>query len=154
MPKTINDGAQYLLIDDNPSTNGLYVEKGMFPMGCAIPDDILYVNNSLSSELIDLLKIKSGRTFDDAIHTTEDEWSKMIWDLLQIAALKYSKRKNTQLRSFSRINECSHFYTESMGNITLLDETLCDFINMKEISDEDSGVSVVLVESQLKSEEV
>ena len=27
-------------------------------------------------------------------------------------------------------------------------------INMKEISDEDSGVSVVLVESQLKSEEV
>ena len=94
LPKTINDGAQYLLIDDNSFTNGLYFRKGMFPMGCAIPDDILCINNSLSSELIDLLKLKSGRTFDSNPHTTEDEWSKMIWDLLKISTLKYSKRKN------------------------------------------------------------
>lgn len=152
LPKTINDGAQYLLIDDNPLTDGFYARKGMFPMGCAIPDDILCINDSLSSELIDLLKLKSGRTFDSAPHSTEDGWSKMIWDLLQIAAFKYSKRKNSQLNSFSRINGCNHFCTENMGDRTLLDEALGDYRNIEGISDEDSGVSVVLVESQLRSE--
>lgn len=106
----------------------------------------------MSSELIDLLKFKSGRTFDSNPYLTEDEWSKMIWDLLQIAAFKYSKRKNAQLKSFSRINECSHFCTEDMGDMTLLDEALGNYRNMEGISDEDSGVSVVLIESRLKSE--
>lgn len=152
LPKTINDGAQYLLIDDNPLTNGFYAGKGMFPMGCAIPDDILCINDSLSSELIDLLKFKSGRTFDSNPYSTEDEWSKMIWDLLQIAAFKYSKRKNAQLKSFPRLNACSHFCTEDMGDMTLLDEALGNYRNMEGISDEDSGVSVVLIESRLKSE--
>ena len=154
LPKTINDGAQYLLIDDNSFTNGLYFRKGMFPMGCAIPDDILCINNSLSSELIDLLKLKSGRTFDSNPHTTEDEWSKMIWDLLKISTLKYSKRKNAQLKSFSRINECSHFCTEGMRDMTLLDEALGNYINIEDISDENCGVSVVLIESRLISEKV
>lgn len=152
LPKTINDGAQYLLIDDNPLTNGVYAGNGMFPMGCAIPDEILCINDSLSRELIDLLKFKSGRTFDGDLHSTEDEWSKMIWDLLQITAFKYSKRKNAQLKSFSRINECSHFCTEGMGNMTLLDEALGNYRDMEEIFDEDSGVSVMLIESRLKSE--
>lgn len=152
LPKAINDGAQYLLIDNNPLTNGVYAGEGMFPMGCAIPDDILCINSSLSSELIDLLKFKSGRTFDSNPYTTEDEWSKMIWDLLKIAASKYSKRKNAQLKSFARSNEYSHFCTENMRDMTLLDEVLGDYRNMEEISDENSGVSVVLVESQLRSE--
>ncbi len=152
MPKTINDGAQYLLIDDNPLTNGFYARKGMFPMGCAIPDDILCINDSLSSELIDLLKFKSGRTFDSNPYLTEDEWSIMIWDLLQIAAFKYSKRKNAQLKSFPRINECNRFCTEDMGDMTLLDEALGNYRNMEGISDEDGGVSVVLIESRLKGE--
>lgn len=152
LPKTINDGAQYLLIDDNPLTNGFYFGKGMFPMGCAIPDDTLYLNDSLSNELIDLLKFKSGRTFDNDPYSTEDGWSKMIWDLLQIAAFKYSKRKNAHLDSFSRINECSHFSTEDMGDMTLLDEALDNYINIEGLSDENSGVSVVLVESRLRNE--
>lgn len=151
LPKTINDGAQYLLIDNNPLTNGLYSGEGTFPMGCAIPDDILCVNGSLSGELIDLLKFKSGRTFDSDLNSTADGWSKMIWDLLQIAAFKYSKRKNAQLGSFPRINGCSHFYTEDMGEITLLDEVLNNYKYMEGVSDEDSGVSVVLIESRLRS---
>lgn len=152
LPKTINDGAQYLLIDDNPFTNGNYFGKGMFPMGCAIPDDTLYLNDSLSNELINLLKFKSGRTFDNDPYSTEDGWSKMIWDLLQIAACKYSKRKNAHLDSFPRINECSHFRTGDIGDVTLLDGILDDYKNMERLSDEDCGVSVVLVESRLRSE--
>jgi len=149
LPKTINDGAQYLLINDKLLTKRLCFRKRMFSMGCAIPDDILYINNSLSDELIDLLKFKSGRTFDSN-HSTKDEWSKMIWDLLQIAAFKYSKRKNAQLDSFPRINGCSHFCTKDMEDRALLNELLDG--NLEEISDKDGGVSVVLVESQLRSE--
>ena len=152
LPKTINDGAQYLLIDDNPLTNGIYARKGMFPMGCAIPDDILCINDSLSNELIDLLKFKSGRTFDNNPYSTEDGWSKMIWDLLRIVAGKHSKRKNARIASFSRNNEYSHFYTKNMRNISLLDESLDINRNMNEGPDEDTGVSVVLIESRVKSE--
>lgn len=65
LPKAINDGAQYLLIDTDPVTNGRYGIRGTFPMGCAVPDDVLYVNDSLSNELINLLKFKAGRTVDN-----------------------------------------------------------------------------------------
>ncbi len=153
LPKTINDGAQYLLIDNNPFTNGIYAGKGMFPMGCSIPDDILWINDSLSKELVDLLKFKSGHTFDSNPYSTEDGWSRMIWDLLRIAAFKYSKRKNARLGSFPRSNEYSHFCTENMKGITLLEEALGDYANMEEMRDENSGVSVVLVESSMKGEQ-
>lgn len=152
-PKTINDGAQYLLIDNNPLTNGICYEKGMYPMGCAVPDDIMYINDSLSKELINFLKFKSGRTFDDDPYSTEDDWSKMIWDLLKIAAFKFSKRKNAQLGSFSRVNEYNHFSTENMRETTLFEEALKGHNNVDKLFDENTGVSVVLVESRLKREQ-
>ena len=37
----------YSILDDNPFTNEFMAE-----MGCAVPDDILYINDSLSTELI------------------------------------------------------------------------------------------------------
>lgn len=153
LPKTISDGAQYLLIDSNPLTNGICFGKGMFPMGCAVPDDNLCINDSLSRELINLLKFKSRRTIDDNPYSTEDGWSKMIWDLLRIAAFKYSKRKNARVKSFPRSKEYNHFHTENMGTRTLLDEALGNYEDIIEMSDENSGVSVVLVESILKREQ-
>ena len=153
LPKTINDGAQYLLIGSNPLTNGIYLGKGMFPMGCAVPDDDLCINNSLSRELINLLKFKSGRTIDSNPYSTEDGWSKVIWDLLRIAAFKYSKRKNAQVRSFPRSSEYNHFHTENMGTRTLLDEALGNYADIMDMGEENSGVSVVLVESMSKREQ-
>lgn len=149
VPKSINTGAQYLLIDDNPLTNGFFGGTDMFPMGCAMPDDILYINDSFSRELINFFKFKSGRTFDRNPYETEDDWSKMIWDLLKIASSKTSKRKNARLTSFPRSNEFSHFRTEDMGDRTLLDEMQYD----NEAGwNEDIGVSVILIESKRKSE--
>lgn len=152
LPKTINDGAQYLLIDNNPLTNGIYNARVMFPMGCAVPDDNLFINDSLSKELINLLKFKSGRTFDSNPYSTEDDWSKMIWDLLRIAAFKNTKRKNVGLDSFSRNNEYDHFCIGNTDNITLLDEALGDYKDMVDMVDEGgAGVSVVLIESRLNN---
>lgn len=152
LPKTITDGAQYLLIDNNPLTNGCFPVKGAFPMGCAVPDNILYINDTLSHELINLLKFKSGRPFDRNPHSTKDGWSKMIWDLLKISAAKYSKRKNAKLHSFERTYGYNHFCTNYDRDISLLDETLENFDDINMISDENSGVSVVLVESLPKGE--
>ena len=147
-PKSINDGAQYLLIDENPVTNGIYAGREMFPMGCAIPDDTLYINNSLSRELVNMLKFKSGRTFDKESYKTDDGWSKMIWDLLKIVNSKYSKRRNAGMESFHRKNECVHYYTENMGNRTLLD----GIEGNEGVISYEEGVSVVLVESRLKTQ--
>lgn len=149
-PKSITDGAQYLLIDDNPMTNGMYDKIRMFPMGCAIPDDVLCINNSLTEELIDMLKFKTGRVFDGEEYETIDDWSKMIWDLLKSAALKYSKRKYAGLDKFSRGQIYNHYFTEHMVGATLW-EKICGHRNSEKwIHEEDIGVSVVLIESQLK----
>lgn len=148
LPKSINDGAQYLLINDDPLTNGFYFRRELSPMGCAIPDDILCINDSLSCELINILKFKSGRTFDGTPYKTEDDWSRMIWDLLKIARSKFSRRKNIQIKSFPRSNECRHYFSDNMGNMTLLDEFFDDNINDEVTDDRDVGMSVVLIESR------
>lgn len=98
-----------MLIYNNPKTNGICCEDGMFPMGCALPDDTLHINDSLSNELINFLKFKTGRMFDDNQNPTDDDWFKMTWDLLGNMGLKSSKRKNAKLASFPRVNECNQF---------------------------------------------
>lgn len=83
LPKTINDGAQYLLIDNHPKY-GLSGNLGTFPMGCAIPAKTLCIDDDLISEIINFLKFKSGRAFEQDFNTTKDDWTTMIWDILHI----------------------------------------------------------------------
>lgn len=153
LPKTINDGAQYLLMDTNPMTNGEYGFRGTFPMGCAVPDEILYVNDSLANELTNLLKFKSGRTVDSDPYRTKDGWSKMIWDLLSLSAATISKRKNARIDSFYRRNTYVHYSSENMSEKSLLDEAQGFFSEIGRIQDEDVGVSLVLIESQIREEQ-
>ena len=96
LPKTINDGSQYLLIDNHP-IYGLSGMPGTFPMGCATPSKTLNLNNDLAFELIDFLKFKSGRMFEETVATSKDDWTKMIWDILDVTKKKASKRKNVGL---------------------------------------------------------
>ena len=72
----------------------------------------------------------------------------MIWDLLKIVNSKYSKRRNAGMESFHRKNECVHYYTENMGNRTLLD----GIEGNEGVISYEEGVSVVLVESRLKTQ--
>lgn len=145
LPKTITDGAQYLLIDDNPFTNGMDGDIRKFPIGCAIPDDILISDDSFSNEIINFIKFKSGRTCDIDYDKTEDEWSKMIWDLLTISSAKCSKRKNAGLSKFPRKSEYLHLYTEEMEGHSIFDRLLNtggDFI-----SEDNEGMSVIIIEN-------
>ena len=122
-------------------------------MYCAVPDDVLYYNESLSNELINMLKFKSGRTFDVSQKDTEDEWSKMIWDLLKILSKSRSKRKNIKLKPFERCRTYNCFRTDCMTGKTLLDAFMNEDnedinVNDKTTDDEESVMSIILIESK------
>jgi hypothetical protein len=160
LPKTINDGAQYLLIDDHP-IYGLSGMKGTFPMGCATPSKVLSVNNDLADEIIDFLKFKSGRAFEEDPALTKDGWTKMIWDLLVITKDKASKRNNVGFSSFSRqvssnFDGCCNFMTETNSIYKDLHELLDrDGFGAKSdnYNDEDNfSASVILIESSNQNE--
>lgn len=98
-PKTITQGAKYLMIDPDPMmTLGI---NGTFGFGCAIPNRHLTLSTVFTSEIIDFLSFYTGRTFSDENSITED-WSQMIWDLLRISKGKMSRRKNSGLQRFPR----------------------------------------------------
>lgn len=100
-PKAIHDGAQYLLIDDHPVT-GLAGSVGTFPMGCAIPDRTLQLNDDLTNELLEFMKFKAGRSFEEDKNRTKDDWTQVVWDLLDLAQGKATRRMNAGYTSFPR----------------------------------------------------
>ena len=164
LPKTINDGAQYLLIDNHP-IYGLSGMRGTFPMGCATPAKILSINDDLASEITNFIKFKSGRAFEDDLSQSKDDWSKMIWDLLRITKDKASKRNNAGLSSFPRqiekLEGCSFFQSESNSIYQDLHEELRNNDNnIRKTNNEslfdsndNNALSVILIESEEQREE-
>lgn len=161
LPKTINDGAQYLLIDNHP-IYGLSGMAGTFPMGCATPAKTLSINNDLTSEIIDFLKFKSGRAFESDSTTTKDDWTKMIWDILEITKAKASKRKNAGISNLHRqitnnFDGCCYFMTEVNSIFNDLHNELGygDFNRNADnfFDDENVSPSVILIESNEQLEE-
>jgi len=130
IPKAVNDGAQYLLIDDHPlhSLAGL---PGTFPMGCAVPASTIYLDRDLSMELIDFLKFKAGRSFEADPLTSTDDWTKMIWELLAITRDKASSRLNAGLSNFprqltERFDGCCFITTQPNSFFSSLERQLRD----------------------------
>jgi hypothetical protein len=96
------------LIDDrNPKDplSSLTHAAGTYPMGCCLPDKILMDHNHLASELFDMLLFRTGRTFgDQATSMTNEDWSCIVWDLLQTGLKKNFKRKNSGYTSKPRMS--------------------------------------------------
>jgi hypothetical protein len=160
LPKTINDGGQYLLIDNHP-IYGLSGIVGTFPMGCATPAKILSINNDLASEIIDFLKLKSGRMFEETPVSSKDDWTKMIWDILNVTKRKASKRKNSGFNTFPRgvtknFDGCCFFVTETNSIFRELHNELQhgDFDNNSDnyFDEENFAPSVILIESSEQNE--
>jgi hypothetical protein len=143
LPKTINDGAQYLLIDNIPLNNGLYGVPGTFPMGCAIADEVLILDNSLTEEIFNFLKFKSGRIFEPLKNNLKDDWSKMIWDLLKISRSICSNRKNVGLKDFPRVNENVFYSTSNLKFNSLYFNLHGDNEIFQE---EENGISIIVIE--------
>ena len=69
-----------LLIDPD------FRKKNHFPFGCAIPNSHITLSEDFSNDILNFLIFCTGRTISEEKprdNFTED-WSKMIWDLLNI----------------------------------------------------------------------
>lgn len=92
-PKTLNTGAQYLLFQAP--------YKSEKKVCCAYPDKELVLEKKLSDQIIDLMKFFTGRTFlYEEDFTYNDDWTKMIWDLIRISGVSAYNR-----RAIGRDNE-------------------------------------------------
>lgn len=98
-PKTPHSGAQYLLIDDRPPTepmSGLLGFPGTYPAGCCMPDETLRDHTHLAAELFSLLIFRTGRPFEDKQAASKNQdWSRVVWDLLETGIKKSFTRKNS-----------------------------------------------------------
>ena len=82
-PKTITQGAQYLLIYKNAPCN----------MWTATVDIPLRGSSCFASTLASIISFDEGRTFQTT--SPRDDWSQMILDLLQLAATSVFNRRNS-----------------------------------------------------------
>ena len=171
-PKTINDGAQYLLIDPQHagrcckrrclfrrkrSCNGIVTEdcEKKFFMGCAVPSQTLIVDKCLSWELLDFLKFKAGRTFEGDPFNTKDDWTKMIWDLLMNSWKSYNRKNINHINKKRGVFTASRDFPQTTfaKNLT---HVINDFYGIKDndgiiFEKDESGVSVIVIESRPKN---
>lgn len=122
VPKTLSPGGQYLLIDPNPAT-ATVAGDDIFPMATALPQKILSAAQPLAREIVQLLGLRAGRSFEKTAGASSDDWTRMIWELLLIAGRKASKRKNAGLEEFPRLSThiadglCSFITSNRMTSI-------------------------------------
>lgn len=99
-PKCPNSGGKFLLVD--PSYIHWADLPGHFPYGCAVPNRSIVLSREFADELIQFLTFNSGKAISDRNSITED-WSRMIWDLLDITKGKVAKRSRSGLaKGFDR----------------------------------------------------
>jgi hypothetical protein len=138
MPKTFTSGAKYLLIDPD---SGISKRDNSFEYiyGTAVPHNPLYLSNQLSLELIDFINFKAGRTIEERSKNMQDEWSKLIWDMIDISECSCANRVNIGLSQFPR--------TTVAGNVK---NNISDsYINKKF-----GGLSVIIMEGRENREQI
>jgi hypothetical protein len=170
-PKTINDGAQYLLIS-KPSCCSLgccsICESASmyncYQMYCAAPSKMLCGDDDLATELVNFLKFKSGRTFDEDTEKTKDDWSKMIWDMIAITKEAVFNRQNAGIKKFKRTKTYDSasdidgycYYMSEMSETKSVYDDLHKQLKDSNYSDvnkriypdgEEGAISIILIES-------
>jgi len=105
-PKAPHSRAQYLLVDDRPPDepmSGLLAFPGTYPVGCCMPAVFLRDHSHLASELFNLFIFRTGRPFDDKnTAAKKNDWSQVVWDILETGVKKAFNRKNSGRRHTPR----------------------------------------------------
>lgn len=147
-PKTINGGAKYLMVHPrNPGDRYFrepmcFKQPRMFSMGCATPDYNLILEQSLSWELIDFFKFKTGRTFEKDWIETDDDWTRMIWDLLSVAFRPF----NLRAAGFQNTPR-GVFYSSGNLTETHIFQNIQRYSDMQiKVDDYSNGLSIVIIE--------
>lgn len=141
-PKSINSGAQYLLIDEYPLS-----------IWCSKPDVILSKYKKFEDCLIDFIECTTGRQFSPNKYNL-DNWGKMIFDLL-----KNNENRLYKVKSVGHNNKNSiitHYINMSNSIINNIDwnhlnndqiENYAKNIDNYALSDSEyEGISTILIE--------
>lgn len=134
-PKTLNTGAQYLLIQSP--------YKDEKKVCCAYPDKELVPERKLSEQIIDLMKFFTGRTFRIDV-PSGDDWSKMILDLIRISGVSAFNRRVSGRVNNDRL---------SMFGDTSLFNDLNERIEINDNLVVDNAVSCLLIYAREEQEE-
>lgn len=128
-PKTITQGAQYLLIDKNHPSE-------MFTATVDIP---LQGTTCLPCALASVIAFDRGRTIKK---NTFDNWSNVIWDLLNISSSAVFNRRNAGFDNEPRWSgdNAFHFLLSQSANNDI------PVIDMSNDAGDFSGVSVICVD--------
>lgn len=112
-PKSITPGAQYMVIDEDLPYS-VDIDEGSH-IRIAVPGKILYPRTDFAEQLCGLLSFKAGRPIVTPRDTTMDEWSKLIWNLIELAKKTTFNRKKSKLRNQGRLTQAGglalHFST-------------------------------------------
>lgn len=76
-PKTVSQGGMYGIIQEQPKQQ-IYISEPMSRM--VFPNEM-----TVARFIFDAMNWQAGRAISDADHRNSDEWSRLIWDLLQHA---------------------------------------------------------------------
>ncbi len=117
-PKTITSGAQYLLIDEH---HNAYHWHYPVTFWCASADNPLEASNSLATALLQLIEFQTGRTFVPK-GSNIDQWSRMIWDLLDISAQSVFNRRRNGFNNYLRSSGNIITYLSTLNNDDLGEE--------------------------------
>lgn len=93
--KTVTSGAQYMFINKHPYPNECHCDcYGMFDYPVvythSIPEAVMENNSCLSFGLFlwDFIHWQNGRSFSDSIELAKDDWSRLIWELIERSKTK------------------------------------------------------------------
>lgn len=131
-PKTITSGAQYLLIDEQHNAAHWHYPVTFW---CAGADNPLEASSSLATALLQLIEFQTGRPFV-AKGRNIDQWSKMIWDLLDISTQSIFNRRRNGYNNHPR----------HTGDIITYLATLNNVENF--VENEENGISIICIEGK------
>ena len=134
LPKTITQGAQYLLIDEHHPVDSL----------TATVDIPLCESRLFANTLASILSFDDGRTFQAT--NPRDDWSQMILDLLRLSASAYYNRRNSGYVGANRWNGDTAF--NYILNADAQDNTMNELKRFQDVKGEESqtGISVICVD--------
>lgn len=142
-PKTIHSGAQYLLINN-------VTGKPLF--GCATANKSLNVSLSFAEQLIRLIEFQVGGTFVSKTEPVIDDWSKMVWDLLEISKDSIFNRRKARFIDAERLGGDK---LEELNAIVQKGDAIEALINMSSddcfefTEGESSGISIICIEGRI-----
>ena len=134
-PKTVTSGAQYMFINKRPYPGGF--SRGFkYGLGYpvvfthAVPAPIMEndTDASFGSFLWDFIHWQNGRSFSDSISTANDDWSRLIWELIE----RSKKHLLTINKGKAHQFQAQRFAGDAIAFLTKMTSGLYDDISCQE----------------------